>query len=1216
MDQAVIKVTDRLVVDLHADGTASVLTWSADGALPQTGPSFDLVWPLSAAEAEDLRWYLEDYLILPSGVYGERGQRIEGKLPEWGIALFNAVFGAGPARDAYVSLRASQPMLVFRTASPALQALPWELLRDPARPAPLALELAGISRGLPEPPGIQSVPVREGRLRVLMIISRPSGERDVGYQMIARPLLERLGAVRGDVDLAVLRPPTLDALAAALDEAADRGEPFHLVHFDGHGRGSDHGASASPSDTVYGTRRDEGILVFEKPEGGPHNVPASVVARLLNDAKVPVVVLNACQSGAIGKDTDSAIAARLLSEGTASVVAMAYSVYAVAAAEFMAAFYERLFAGDPVSAAVTAGRRRMDRNSARPSRKGDMPLADWLVPVHYLRRDVRFPQAAIPRTSSLSLDAELDQLRSGKRGSHETDDLDPVDRFFGRDWHICQLETAARLQKIVLLQGTAGSGKTELAKAFARWWRDTNGVEKPGYIFLHSYQPGMATSGLDQVVNDIGRSLYGIDFDKLGHAERQAMVEKALTKHKMLLIWDNFETVRSMPDVAPLPESRCNQIRDFLARMRSGQSAILITSRAPESWLGDIRRILVEGLTTPEANQYADYLLGPYLTAQARRSKPSFGDLMEWLDGHPLSMRLILPHVETTDPAALLGALRGITDLSWPGGGSDEQRKSLPASIAYSYAHLSEPTRHILPALSLLQRVADAAILEAFSRVPFSPRRFRGVSREAWHNALNEAASVGLLGEFHTYFYRLHPALPGYLARQWRHEEPSRYDTDRDAASRALTCALAGFSDWLWSQAHSGGAGTAFAGIELHGHNLAMALRYALAHEMWVEAQQIFRVFDDHLSSQGLGVDADGWADQVQVAIEKTSAQRLDVESPIARLWRTAVGGRANRLFMRGEVDRALEIYNEILAWIEPLPRSPEQQTVLILTYHHIGEVALRQGRLSAAAAWIGKAVEIADEIGSKEYLATAYRELGTIASEQRQFDDAERWYRKALTIAADIGDQRAMAGTYHQLGSITESKGGTIDEAEGLYRKSLKILEDIGAKSDMPTSLQGLAKVVLMRGKLDEAETLFGESLAIAEELGYGPQTASAYRGLGVIAHLRDRPDEAEEWYARSITIQQELGDKPGLSDTFFALSTLSEARGQTRQALAWAIQSVSARDDVPHHLAESASSALARLSRQIGIDVLAQMWEEVTGTLLPQAIRDYVEESKIDGG
>ena len=55
-----------------------------------------------------------------------------------------------------------------------------------------------------------------GRLRVLMVISRPSGTEDVGYQMVARPLLQRLEAVRGEVDLTVLRPPTFDALRQAV----------------------------------------------------------------------------------------------------------------------------------------------------------------------------------------------------------------------------------------------------------------------------------------------------------------------------------------------------------------------------------------------------------------------------------------------------------------------------------------------------------------------------------------------------------------------------------------------------------------------------------------------------------------------------------------------------------------------------------------------------------------------------------------------------------------------------------------------------------------------------------------------------------------------------------------------------------------------------------------------------------------------------------------
>jgi len=52
-----------------------------------------------------------------------------------------------------------------------------------------------------------------------MVIARPAGLRDVGYQMIARPLVERLSAARGQVALDVLRPPTLEAMHEALGAA-------------------------------------------------------------------------------------------------------------------------------------------------------------------------------------------------------------------------------------------------------------------------------------------------------------------------------------------------------------------------------------------------------------------------------------------------------------------------------------------------------------------------------------------------------------------------------------------------------------------------------------------------------------------------------------------------------------------------------------------------------------------------------------------------------------------------------------------------------------------------------------------------------------------------------------------------------------------------------------------------------------------------------------
>lgn len=330
----------------------------------------------------------------------------------------------------------------------------------------------GISRSLPAAGIADPLLVVGDRLRVLMVISRPSGLDDVGYRIIARPLLERLSAVRGRVELVVLRPPTIDRLRQVLAEAREAGEPFHIVHFDGHGMAAADVPAGSGPPRSAGRRYDQAVLLFESVNGGRDEVPAATVAQVVAEAAVPVVILNACQSATVGRELETTIATRLLQEGVASVVAMAYAVYAVAAAEFMTAVYERLFAGGGISEADAAGRRRLAQRDERPSAEGPVPLADWMVPVHYARRDVRFPDLRVGRDTQLSLDAVLDQIRTG-RFAHDDrrGPLAAVDQFVGRDSLIYTLEQALGRQGVVVLHGPGGVGKTELAKAFGRWWR-------------------------------------------------------------------------------------------------------------------------------------------------------------------------------------------------------------------------------------------------------------------------------------------------------------------------------------------------------------------------------------------------------------------------------------------------------------------------------------------------------------------------------------------------------------------------------------------------------------------------------------------------------------------------------------------------------------------------------------------------------------------------
>ena len=586
----------------------------------------------------------------------------------------------------------------------------------------------------------------------------------------------------------------------------------------------------------------EGMLVFEKPEGGADHVPAASVAQVLKEARVPVVVLNACQSGAVGKQLEAAVATRLLQEGVSSVVAMAYSVYAVAAAEFMAAFYERLFEGMSVTDAVGAGRRRLFARDRRPSPKGELALADWVVPVHYRRRDIRFPALATPRAASRPLAAMLDDLRERPEERSDEGVLDPVGTFVGRDGLFYELEVACRAQRAVVLHGPGGTGKSELAKAFGRWWRDTAGAE---LVVFHSFEPGVASFGLDGVLAAIGLQAFGADFGRVEPAEREEIVLRALREHRLLLIWDNFESVVSMPDPAgatpPLAETEGERLRRFVAAIAAGGRQR--TARHKPHDGGVARR-----RDRAAAGRRADAGGGVGVRRRAAR-RERLGSGAQVATGiRRAARRARRPPVEHAArpaaprderPKALLDGLRGSGDL--PSGAGTGPLASLERSVGYSFEHLDRAARRLLPAVSLFHGVVDFQVLGLTSAVEGVPDRFAGCKREQWAAALDAAAEVGLLTGIGAGMYRIHPALPAYLAALWRRESADDYEGEYSRASSALLSAYAAFGDWLLEQMQTGDAGFALRIVEVQRRTIGHLLGVALERERWEAALLIAR---------------------------------------------------------------------------------------------------------------------------------------------------------------------------------------------------------------------------------------------------------------------------------------------------------------------------------------------------------------------------------------
>lgn len=203
-------------------------------------------------------------------------------------------------------------------------------------------------------------PPREARLRLLLVTARPFDETDAPYLSVAHPLARR--AAQLGISFACLSPPRKDELRLRLREAAESGEPFTLLIFDGHGAAAD----SAP-----------GCVAFESRLGTPAMVDAKEFSALLGETPPPVILLAACRTARDSPRLDSAatFAGDLARQTGSDVIGMNYNIAPTDAATFTLAFVEALHGGDEVAAAVRSGRGALF--AERPRSFG------WLAPAHF-----------------------------------------------------------------------------------------------------------------------------------------------------------------------------------------------------------------------------------------------------------------------------------------------------------------------------------------------------------------------------------------------------------------------------------------------------------------------------------------------------------------------------------------------------------------------------------------------------------------------------------------------------------------------------------------------------------------------------------------------------------------------------------------------------------------------------------------------------------------
>ena len=803
---AIAALTLRLTQTGSQDNRHTIaLEWLDAGPRQTATATIELA--LTEQDQRDLAWYIEEYAEYPFEPHPKRAARIEARMRELGIELFNTLF-ASNTRTLRLWAKVAEHLDDLRieivTDAEGATALPWELLRDPDTDTVLALHAKAFVRAAPEVPRQALALAQQPVIRILLVICRPAGGDDVPFRSVATRLIKGVSAEAREVfQLDVLRPPTFAQLATVLSDAKAHGQPYHVVHFDGHGvYGLPDTLPVDVAKLKYRVAGPQGFVLFETADPtNPHKlVHGSQLGDLLVQNDVPLLVLNACRSAHAAQSADGAeieatasaqpavdeddpyakvrafgsLAQQVMLTGVGDVVAMRYNVYVVTAAQFVAELYRALLQGRSLGEAVSQGRKDLH---AQPLREivQTLPLQDWLVPVVYEAQATRVFQ---PAPAGHTLPITITRATATPQRGELDPALPPTPDvgFFGRDETLLALDRGLDRHHVVLLHAFAGSGKTTTAAEFARWYALTGGVDGP--VLWRSFeQPTTLTQVLDQLglLFNVSLQQGGIDWQALTDvAKKRDVALQILRQVPVLWVWDNVEPVAGFPAGTESHWSAAEQheLADFLRAARGTKAKFLLTSRRDEqAWLGNLpMRVPLPPMPLHERWQLAEALAARYGTALPQSE---WRPLLVYSQGNPMTLTIVMRQA-LRDGLHTAPQIRAYVERLRAGEAifdddeSEGRSKSLGASLNYGFATaFSAQERAILALLHHFQGFVDVRVL-----------RLMGVTSEEWHvpaiagitreqgiALLDRAAEIGLLTAYGGGYYSIHPALPWFLQR-------------------------------------------------------------------------------------------------------------------------------------------------------------------------------------------------------------------------------------------------------------------------------------------------------------------------------------------------------------------------------------------------------------------------------------------------------------------
>ncbi|CCI23180.1 Tetratricopeptide repeat protein 28 like [Microcystis aeruginosa PCC 9809] len=263
-------------------------------------------------------------------------------------------------------------------------------------------------------------------------------------------------------------------------------------------------------------------------------------------------------------------------------------------------------------------------------------------------------------------------------------------------------------------------------------------------------------------------------------------------------------------------------------------------------------------------------------------------------------------------------------------------------------------------------------------------------------------------------------------------------------------------------------------------------------------------------------------------------------------------------LDLQGFYRKQADHYEQVIAG------SQREQVCYRNSLSYLGSCYRSLGQYEKAIAYHQQSLEISEEIGYRQGVATSLCGLGNCYKSLGQYEKAIFYHQQCHDISEAMGDRKEVAisrgnlgNCYYDLGQYEKaidlyqqyhdiskkisfrqgvaisfgnlsncySSLGQYEKAIAYHQQSLDISEAMGDQQGVASSLHTIGSILLKLQNYSEAESKIQASLVISQDIDYKYLIAYSLRVLAEIFHKTNRPELALSHCQEALKLSQELG-------------------------------------------------------------------------------------------